>query len=155
MKVREVMKAHPRVARPLHNLAVAGRLMEEIDVGFLPVIGEDGGLVGVVTDRDICLALTTQDLRPSATNVDEIMTTNVFSCAEDDNILDALATMRERRVRRLPVLDSEGHLSGIVSLDDLVLSAREAESSSALSFAEVTRTIQAINQHPVPGPLAH
>jgi CBS domain-containing protein len=142
----------------LHNLAVTGRLMDEIGTGFLPVLGDDGRVLGVVTDRDLCLALTTRDLKPSTVNVDEVMTKEVFSCAEDDDILDALATMRERRVRRLPVLTGSGQLAGIVSLDDLVLSARDdkgAREGVALSYAEVARTIQAINQHQLPGPLAH
>jgi predicted transcriptional regulator len=116
------------------------------------VVGERGKVVGVITDRDICLALARSDQRPSEVTVETVMTSPVHTCHSDDELRRALVTMREERVRRLPVIGTTGELEGLLSLDDVVLRARalETEDFNGPFYVDVALTLKAINRHPVP-----
>jgi CBS domain-containing protein len=121
-------------------------MMGENDCGFLPVL-RAGRIVGVVTDRDICVAIGKKRRSPSELLVREIMTRDVAACATTDAVGSALSTMAQRHVRRLPVLDSRGALAGILSLDDLVLRAEEQAPTGEpplLSFGDVVRALRRI-----------
>lgn len=150
MQVRELMRAEPRSCRPDDTLAAAGKLMAEVGCGFLPVISEKGDVIGVITDRDICCGLTTHDALPSSMRVRETMSQEVFSTFEEDDVSNALHTMRTGRVRRLPVVDSDWNLRGVLSLDDVVLAARSAseKTHTGPNYDDVARTLQAINDYP-------
>lgn len=154
MKVRDIMKRDPCVSAPGNDLAKAGMQMAEADCGFLPVIGEEERVVGVITDRDVCLALARRDRRPSEVQVRLVMSGEVYTCRADDDIRRALRTMRERRVRRLPVVDDEGRLHGVLSLDDVVLEAQaiETEAFHGPLYADIAQTLKAINFHRTPVP---
>jgi CBS domain-containing protein len=89
----------------------------------LPVV-DAGKLAGIVTDRDMYIALATRNVLPSDLTVGEVAsTTNLYTCAPDDEVLAVLATMRQHKVRRLPVVGFGGMLLGIVSMNDIVLAA--------------------------------
>lgn len=120
--------------------------------GFLPVVGSEGKLQGVVTDRDICIALGTRNRLPGEIPVREVMSLNVFSCAADDAVHVALQTMKDGRVRRLPVVAHEEKLVGVVSMDDILLRAQPTSlgKEPELSSDEVVRTYRAITQRQVP-----
>ncbi|MGD2114599.1 MAG: CBS domain-containing protein [Acidobacteriota bacterium] len=156
MKVRDIMKREPCVCSPGDDLAAVGRRMAEGNCGFLPVIGDDGRVVGVITDRDVCLALTGRDHKPSELQVRLVMSGEVYGCREDDDIRRALRTMRERRVRRLPVLDAAGRLRAILSLDDVVLEAQavETEAFKGPFYSDITQTLKEINLHRAPAAVA-
>jgi len=121
VKVREAMTAPALTCTPKTSLAVAARLMQEADYGTLPVVDSRGHLVGIITDRDICLAVAGSNRNAINIAVHEAMTHKVFSALLDDDVHGALATMKGARVRRLPVCDESGHLEGIVSIEDLVV----------------------------------
>jgi len=150
MQVRELMRAEPRSCSPDDTLATAGRRMADVGCGFLPVVAERGDVIGVITDRDICCGLTTRDALPSQVKVRDVMSQEVFSSFEEDDLSNALHTMRTGRVRRLPVVDSDWNLRGILSLDDVVLAARSEEDKTyrGPKYDDVARTLQAINDHP-------
>lgn len=152
MRVSDIMKRHPRFVSPDQTLALAGALMAEVDCGVLPVLTDARISVGVVTDRDICLSLVATDCRPSDVTVAEVMSAEVFACRPDDDLATALATMRNQRVRRLPVLDRAGTLQGLLSLDDIAMTVRGqgSEASGSPDLADVARTLGAINEHRVP-----
>jgi CBS domain-containing protein len=123
MDVREVCK--PVVVFAYRSMAPneAARLMREHHVGSLVVVEErDTGKspIGMLTDRDIAIAVVARDLDPRTLAVSEVMTTDVVSVRDDDSVLDALALMRRRGVRRVPVVTRAGLLVGIVTLDDLL-----------------------------------
>jgi CBS domain-containing protein len=120
MKVREMMTEDVRCCRPQTNLAVAAQLMTENDCGVLPVLGDDGGVVGVITDRDICIVLSTAMRRASEIAVSEAMSIEVYSCSPEDHVKVALNQMARAQVRRLPVIDRAGDLQGIVSISDVM-----------------------------------
>ena len=127
--VREVMTRNARSCRPDDRLAAAALTMCEGDCRFLAVVDGIGRPVGVITDGDICV-LGATDRRPlREILVREAMTGPPATCRADDDLLDAIKTMREQRIRHLPVVNAEGLLEGVVSLTDLVLCAEEHDSS--------------------------
>ena len=150
MKVRDVMRSAPRVCSRGDTLAAVGRTMREVGCGVLPVVDDERRVVGVVTDRDICCHLAAEDVQPSKVEVSRAMSEIVFSCAAGDEISTALTIMRGYKVRRLPVVDADSRLLGLLSLDDVALKARafDAEGATVPYFAEVARTLKAIAQHP-------
>jgi CBS domain-containing protein len=109
--------------------------------GTRPVIDAHGRLAGIVTDRDIAMAAATRQRNASHIVAHEAMSQTVRSCFAEDDISAALEQMEEARVRRLPVLDANGHLTGIVSIDDMVLRAldRPAGVSAAAYVKAITR----------------
>jgi CBS domain-containing protein len=133
-----------RICSPESDLATTGRLMDEIGCGILPVAGDQGQVVGVITDRDICLALTRRDVRASQLAVREVMTIEPVTCKIGCSLREALRAMASARVRRLPVVDENGRLQGILSLDDLVVEVPDPEAT------EVARTLRAVNEHLLP-----
>jgi CBS domain-containing protein len=152
MKVYSVMKREPRTCAPEADLAAVGRVMGEVGCGVLPVVDAGRRVVGIVTDRDICLALASRDERPSAVRVQDVISGEVYSCNADDEITEALNTMREFGVRRLPVVDLDNRVQGILSLDDVVLEARAlgSEQFTGPFYSDIARTLKAICSHPMP-----
>ena len=148
MKIKDLMTTDVRTCTPDTTMAEAAHLMWEGDCGILPVV-DDGELVGVVTDRDMYIALATQNARASRLKVGAVATKKLATCAPEDDVQAALATMKQARVRRLPVVGFGGTVLGILSMNDIVLAAgarKEVESEN------VVATLQAIcaHHHPVP-----
>ena len=121
MKVRDVMATVVHSCRPRINLAEAAASMWNFDCGSLPVVDHDGKVIGMITDRDICMAVATKGRIASHITVWETMTGKAHTCGEDDAAKTALGTMTAEKVRRLPVVDQEGMLRGFLSINDLVL----------------------------------
>jgi CBS domain-containing protein len=145
MKVQEVMMQDVQVCQPDMNLAAAAALMWEADCGILPVVDDGKTPVGVITDRDIAIAVGTKGRPPQEIRVGEVMSAQLFACAPDDDIHTALKTMREDRVRRLPVVTNEGVLKGILSINDVVLQSRRG--GKELGYDDVVSTFKAICEH--------
>lgn len=144
MKVREIMTKQPKCCEPSTNLGVAAELMWNNDCGVLPVV-EDGKLAGIVTDRDICIALGTRNRAAADTNVKEVATAPVQTCAPDADVHTAMAIMRRAKVRRLPVVNDEGNLEGIVALNDIVL-ALDGQYGE-IDYEDVLSTMKAVSEH--------
>lgn len=153
MLVNDVMRREPNVATPGMSLERVGRLMAEADCGFLPVVVDGGTVAGVITDRDVCLALTTRSRHPAELEVRQVMSGEVWSCRAQDDVTDALRVMAERKVRRLAVLDENKRLRGVLSLDDVLVEARPQGTGGRPSFEQVAQTLQAICRHVVPAAL--
>ena len=148
MKVKDIMTAEPRTCSPGTNLAAAAALMLDGDCGILPIV--DGGkLVGVVTDRDMYIALATRNKLASQLTAGEVARKKVVTCGPEDDVHAVLATMREHRVRRLPVEGFGGTVLGIVSMNDILLAAGPG---TAVRADEVVDTFQAICAHHHPAP---
>lgn len=121
MQAKDLMTTPARTCRVTAPLAEAAKTMLDESCGCLPIVNARGQVVGILTDRDICLAVATRhDQRPSDIPVREVMTSTVITCGPDDSIDEALVRMKEHRVRRLPVVDVKGRLKGVLSADDLV-----------------------------------
>lgn len=145
MAVKDVMTKQVATCRPETNLAEATALMWDNDCGVLPVLGETGELAGIVTDRDICIALGTRNVRASDLCVRDVVKGHTLVCKPADDIHTALQTMRDGKIRRLPVVKDDS-LEGIVSMDDLVLNAEHGDGKlgSGISYTDVVTTMQAI-----------
>ena len=152
MKVKDVMMGTPYYCQLDTNLGSAAELMWVGNCGFVPVMGTNGKIVGVVTDRDISIALGTRNRLPGVVTVGEVMSNRLFVCSPDDDVHVALRTMQEGGVRRLPVIVKNGTLVGVISMDDLLLRAEAAGigKQPELSTEEVVRAYRAIDQRRVP-----
>jgi CBS domain-containing protein len=130
MRVSEIMTRDVCLARPDHTIEDVARMMLAIDAGLLPV-GDDDRLVGVITDRDIAVRAVAEGKGP-ATPVSEVMSGEVMYCFEDEDTADVARNMGEQQVRRLPVLNRDKRLVGILSLADLAQSERGKRVAEAL-----------------------
>jgi CBS domain-containing protein len=147
MKVKDVMTETPAFCDGDTNLGAAVEILWNRNCGILPIVDTDEKVVGVVTDRDICIALGTRNRLPWEITVGEVTTGKVFSCIPNDDVRTALATMAQAKVRRLPVVNAEGKLEGILSMDDVVLhSGIRAE----LSYDQVMDTLKELYRRTIP-----
>ena len=117
MKVSEAMTAQVATATPQTTIAEVARTMAQIESGAVPVM-EDGKVVGLITDRDIVIRVVAKGDSGDGP-VSEVMSDDVESCSEDDNVADAAAKMGNHQIRRLVVLNDQGKLAGILSLGDI------------------------------------
>jgi CBS domain-containing protein len=133
------MTTQPTTCAPHTNLAAAAEMMLAADCGLLPILDE-GRLVGVVTDRDLYIALATRDRRAAELTVGEVAQSPVHTCTPEDDVAAVLEAMRAHRVRRLPVEGFGGTVLGVISLDDLALAA----GARAIADRDVVATLQAM-----------
>lgn len=120
-KCSEVMTREPVCCEPGDPISKAAEVMKREDVGSVPVVGSraDGRLVGIVTDRDIVVKVLAGGRSVERATVREAMTSDPVSCREDEDISRAVSLMEERQVRRIPVVASDGRLSGIIAQADI------------------------------------
>jgi CBS domain-containing protein len=144
MKVRELMSTPPQTCRADANLGAIARVMWNHDCGFMPLVDGSGKVVGVITDRDICIATATRHRLPDSISAAETTTGQVYACMPDERVIDALATMKEFKVRRLPVVDATGQLQGVISINDIVLASEQNRKPTP---AELVSAIAAICAH--------
>lgn len=139
--VREIMTRDAETIAPGESIRRAAQMMDNLNVGALPVC--DGRrLSGMVTDRDITVRATAAGLMPDACRVGDVMTSGVEFCFEDDSIEEATERMRSLQVRRLPVVNGQRELVGVVSLGDIA--------SYAADIVEVTDTLQSVSNPSAP-----
>jgi CBS domain-containing protein len=122
MQAREIMTPGPRCVSVADKLENVAKLMRDGDCGSIPVVESDGRLVGIVTDRDLavrCLA----NGEGAETPVSQVMTPHPFTASAEANVRDVQKLMAERQVRRVPIVDAEGHCIGIISQGDLARAA--------------------------------
>jgi CBS domain-containing protein len=125
--VTEVMSVHPRTVGPDTTIRDAARILEESDVGSVPVVDPTFHLQGMLTDRDIVIRVVAAGLDPATTTVQAVATTNVSTIQDDDPLDDAIEVMAFRRLRRLPVVDQDGKLVGIIAQADVVHEAKDKQ----------------------------
>lgn len=149
MRVQDVMTRNVKACQPEATVDQAAMMMWDYDCGVLPVVDYDGRVMGMITDRDIAIAASTRGRLTTQIKVGEVMSGNVHACAEDEDIKSALNTMRRERVRRLPVINREGKLAGILSINDVVLRAEESRVGRVpdISQEDVVSTFKALCEH--------
>ena len=147
MKAQDVMTYDVQSCRPETSLADAAMQMWRGDFGALPIVTAAGKVVGMITDRDICMAAATKHRDPANIRVKEVISGQVYGCSCDTDIHEALKIMQQKQVRRLPIISAEdGRLQGILSTNDVALktqAGREVE----LSAEDVEQTLRAICTH--------
>ena len=135
MQIREVMSRDVKLASPNDTVQQAAEMMAEIDAGSLPV-GEGDRIVGIVTDRDIALRAVARGKSPAECRVRDIMSAEIKYVYEDESVEDLARNMGALQIRRLPVLNRDKRLVGIVSLGDL---SREQRAPAGEALAGVSR----------------
>jgi CBS domain-containing protein len=128
---REVMTKDPACCNASDTVTTVAGVMKQHDVGSVPVVESDR-LVGMVTDRDIVVKVVAGGRNPEQTPVSEAMTANPVSCREDDNLEHALKLMKERQIRRMPIVDGSGRLSGIIAQADVATRVNKDAQTGAL-----------------------
>jgi CBS domain-containing protein len=141
--VRTLMKESPATCSPSDTLRRAAEILWNTDCGMVPVIEGDGRLVGVVTDRDICMASYFRDQPISALDVGSTMSKNVHAARPDDSIETIVRLMADKQTRRVPLVENE-RLVGIVALADVARHVKSLESSSACRM--LANTLAAISE---------
>jgi CBS domain-containing protein len=131
MEVSRAMSSQVKIANPNQSIRDAARLMAQVDTGVLPV-GENGRLAGMITGRDIAVRAVALGKGPD-TAVREVMTEGVQYCFEDDDLEDVAQEMADLKVRRMPVLNRQERLVGILSLGDIALADSADSAGNALS----------------------
>jgi CBS domain-containing protein len=145
MKIKDVMTKTPAFCNPETNLGAAVETMWNRNCGFLPVVDAQRHVVGVVTDRDIAIAVGTQNRFPGEITVGEIATRKVHSSRPEYDIHMALDTMAENKVRRLVVVNEQNQFEGVLSMDDVVLFAETMPGGKQdLSSDDVLRTLKTL-----------
>jgi CBS domain-containing protein len=148
MLVRDAMRRSPASCTPGANLAAITERLWTCGCGAIPVVDSAQKVLGIITDRDICVALGTRDRRPSELTAEQVMTRDVAACRADDDIHEALRMMSSKKVRRLPVLDRAGKLEGLLCMSDLILDARHGNGTRPeLSYEDVMTTLRGIYWH--------
>lgn len=149
MKVQDVMTPTVSSCRPWTNLAEVAMMMWNNDCGLIPVLSDHGVVTSVITDRDICMSVATKHRRAEEITVSEVTNGSLFLCRPEDDVAKVLKTMGMNQVRRLPVTDQDGHLVGIVSINDLVTAAR---STKTPTYSAVIETLKAISVRSISQP---
>ncbi len=141
MKVSELMSPDPAFCVANDSALRAAVIMRELNVGIIPIIDSEksGKLLGVVTDRDLCMKVVADGKDPKDTHLEECMTTTLVTCAPDDDIETVMHLMQENQVRRIPVVGQANRLEGIVSTADIVLCGE-------LASEEIDETMRDISE---------
>jgi CBS-domain-containing membrane protein len=147
MKVKDLMTTDVKSCREYCTLNSAAQTMWENDIGCVPIVDHENRVIGMLTDRDVCMGAYIQGLSLTAASVTSAMSKQVFSCHPQDDLASVERLMREKQIHRVPVVDAEGRLAGIVSLNDIAREAAQesrAKKSREVSDAEVTGTMASV-----------
>jgi signal-transduction protein with cAMP-binding, CBS, and nucleotidyltransferase domain len=141
MKVHDIMSVPPQTCRVASDLATASRRMKQTATGMLVAFDGRNRIAGVVTDRDLALAIGSSPRDVRVRPVREVMSCPVLTCHEEDDIHDALRAMTTAHVRRLPVVSADGDLKGVLSVDDIILWAVQRRGVGLTELLEALRRI--------------
>lgn len=148
--VADVMTRGVRSMAPQDTLLKAAQAMEELNVGAIPVC-EGDRLVGMVTDRDIVVRCVARELDAKSCKLADIMSGHVHTVRENDEVSEVLHEMASAQIRRMPVVDKQDHLVGIVSLGDIAVKSPEEQDDVALSLGDICSPAHPDRSHPSQG----
>lgn len=135
--VADVMTRNPRTMSPQDTLADAAKVMDELNVGVVPVC-EGDRLCGMVTDRDIVVRGLARDADPRSCKLADVMSGHVRTARQDDDVDDVLSEMANAQIRRMPVVDGQDKLVGILSIGDIAAKSPEDEEDVAMSLGDIS-----------------
>ncbi|HHJ20795.1 MAG TPA: CBS domain-containing protein [Gammaproteobacteria bacterium] len=125
MKIHDLMSTQVESILPTATLRRAAQKMTQLNIGSLPIISDEGTLLGIITDRDISCFAVAMGHEPNSTEVQKVMTKEVFTCFEDQDISNAANLMEDKHIRRLAVLNHDNNVVGFLSVDDLAHCSHE------------------------------
>ena len=142
MKIKQIMSPTPTCCTPKDTAQSVAKMMCDLDVGSIPVVVDQSSraLIGMITDRDLCCRVLAQGLDPKATPIQELVTYNPVTCRDGENVENCERLMQEHQVRRIPVVDRENRVIGIVAQADLALKAKpDGVSKTVVEISKNTR----------------
>jgi len=125
MKIQDIMSTNIETLGPTQSIRVAARKMSKSEIGFIPIVKENGSLLGIITDRDISCFAVAMGRDPNSTEIQKCMVTDVFTCYDDEVISIAAERMEQNNVQRLIVLNRNDVMIGVVSVDDIAFFSRD------------------------------
>lgn len=139
MKIREVMSTNPVCCVPSDSAQQAARIMCDQNIGLIPVVLDQDSrkLVGVITDRDLCCSVVADGLDPKTATIEKFMTLNPVTCREGENVENCERLMQEHQIRRIPIVDAEDRVIGVVAQADLAL--KDNSERVAKTVAEISK----------------
>ncbi len=144
MKAKDVMTVDVETCRDGTNVAEVAKIMWDRDCGVVPVVDAEGKVTGVLTDRDICIALATRNCRASELTAGQVKSGKVHGCGPEDELEAVLKTMQTEKVQRLPVIGADGAVKGILSMHDIVLCACESRGKGLPTYERVMGVLKGI-----------
>lgn len=140
MKIKEVMSTNPACCTPTDTIQNVAKMMCDRNVGSIPVVDDQQSrtLLGMITDRDLCCSVLAQGLDPKTTRIQEFITYNPISCRDGENIDKCERVMQEHQIRRVPVVDGENRVIGIVAQADVAL--KEKPEKVHKTVAEISKS---------------
>lgn len=140
MKIREAMSPNPVCCLPTDSAQRVARTMCDHNVGSIPVVLDQDSrkLVGVITDRDLCCSVIANGLDPKSVTIEKFMTLNPVTCREGENLENCERLMQEHQIRRMPIVDADDHVIGILAQADLALKDNPERVSKTV--AEISKT---------------
>jgi CBS domain-containing protein len=140
MKIREAMSPNPICCLPTDSAQRVARTMCDHNIGSIPVVLDQDSrkLVGMITDRDLCCSVIADGLDPKSVTIEKFMTLNPVTCREGENVENCERLMQEHQIRRMPIVDAEDHVIGIVAQADLALKDKPERVSKTV--AEISKT---------------
>ena len=146
MRIQDLMTTAVRTCEPSDTLARAAEIMWEADCGCAVVVDGENRVVGLLTDRDVAMAAYLQGKRLDEISVSGVMSRHIATCSPLDTPASAELTMQERQIRRLPVIDGDGRLLGVVSLADLAYQMAHMQTfgGDGMSWVSIGRTLSAV-----------
>jgi CBS domain-containing protein len=142
MKIREIMSRDPACCLVSDSAQTVAKILCERNIGSMPVVAdrEQRKLVGMITDRDLCCSIIAQGLDPKTTQIEKVVTRSTFTCRDGENVEACERLMQEHQIRRIPIVDAEDRVIGIVSQADLALKDKPERVSKTV--AEISRPSQ-------------
>ena len=144
--VRKIMRTAVNTCAPSDSLNRAAQILWDTNCGSVPVVDSGGKLLGMLTDRDICMASFTQNRPLSAIQVDSAMSRVIYRCSPTDSILRAMDIMSTRQVRRVPVVNESGRIVGIVALADVARYVQSLPGKDVGAYLPLGMTLSAISE---------
>jgi CBS domain-containing protein len=146
MKVSDIMTADPAFCFAVDSLTKAASIMWQRDCGAVPVLDAGNSVIGMVTDRDICIAAASSDRKASEIMASELCGAGVVSVTPKDQLKKAVKLMRKNQLRRLPVITDDGQLAGIITLADIVSAAGAKKKPKELTYKKVFSLFEAVSK---------
>ncbi len=128
------------------DLTKAAGVMRQRDCGIVPILDAEKRVVGVITDRDVCIAVASRDCKPSEIKVEELCRENIIVCEPNEKINDVLKKMRKNQIKRLPVTSQSGELVGIISITDILSTTSKNKSKNKKLRKKIISTLMEIGK---------
>jgi CBS domain-containing protein len=152
VKIEDIMTRDVRACSPTDTLATAAQIMWENDCGAVPVVDADERIIGIITDRDLAMAAHLQGVALRDSRVSSAMARDVKTCTPRDTPATVQALMQQHRIRRVPVVDSQRRIVGMISLGDLAhaMASEQTLGGDGMTWIAIAHTLARVSEPRIP-----